>query len=106
MQRVSAPLQSPEERHSLTVEPTSMNPVSHVKMAVAPNVVWVPIFLPLAGMPRSPHEMTGGETGRGVVTQTGRGVAMQAGSSQADLHSDDRTCIAKERVETHDSTQR
>lgn len=37
--RVSVPLQSPDDRHSLTADPTSMKPASQVKMAVAPNVV-------------------------------------------------------------------
>ena len=55
---VSIPLQSPEDRHSLTAEPTSMKPASQVKMAVAPNVVWVPIFFPLGGGGSSPQEIT------------------------------------------------
>lgn len=37
--RVSVPLQRPDDRHSLTADPTSMKPGSQVKMAVAPNVV-------------------------------------------------------------------
>lgn len=36
---VSVPLQSPDDRHSLTADPTSMKPGSQVKMPVAPNVV-------------------------------------------------------------------
>jgi len=35
-----------------------MKPASQVKMAVALKLVWVPIFLPLVGDGRSPHEMT------------------------------------------------
>lgn len=57
-QRVSVPLHRPEDRHSLTVDPTSIYALSHVNMAVAPKEVWVPIFLPLGGVARSPHEMT------------------------------------------------
>lgn len=38
-QCVSVPLQSPDDRHSLTTDPTSMKPGSQVKIAVAPNVV-------------------------------------------------------------------
>lgn len=56
--RVSVPLHRPDDRHSLTVEPTSIKPASHVKMAVAPKVVCVPIFCPLAGVGRSPQEIT------------------------------------------------
>lgn len=57
-QRVSVPLQSPDDRHSLTADPTSMKPTSQVKMAVAPNEVWVPIFFPLVGDGSSPQEIT------------------------------------------------
>ncbi len=67
-QRVSVPLHRPEDRHSLTVDPTSIYPLSHVNMAVAPKEVWVPIFLPLGGVARSPHEMTA--EGRERVRQT------------------------------------
>lgn len=55
---VSVPLHSPDERHSLTAEPTSMNPKSHVKIAVDPYVIWVPILFPFGGTGSSPHEMT------------------------------------------------
>ena len=43
---VSTPLQSPLTPHSLTCDPTSVYPVLHMKIAVAPNVVRVPILLP------------------------------------------------------------
>jgi len=36
---VSIPLQSPEDRHSLTAEPTSMYPESQVNIAVDPYVI-------------------------------------------------------------------
>lgn len=57
-QRVSVPLQRPDARHSRTVEPIRMQPELQVKIAVAPKVVCVPIFLPLGGVGSSPHEMT------------------------------------------------
>lgn len=57
-QRVPVPLQSPDARHSRTVEPTRMQPELQVKIADAPKVVCVPIFFPLGGVGSSPHEMT------------------------------------------------
>lgn len=36
---VSIPLQSPDDRHSLTAEPTSMYPESQVNIAVDPYVI-------------------------------------------------------------------
>lgn len=63
-QRVSIPLQSPEARHSRTVEPTRMKPELQVKIAVAPKVICVPIFFPLGGVGSSPHEMTAGKGNR------------------------------------------
>jgi hypothetical protein len=71
--RVSLPLHRPEERHSLTAEPTSMKPVSQVKMAVALKLVWVPIFLPLVGDGSSPHEMTAEGTQRPERCRDGPG---------------------------------
>lgn len=54
----SVPLQSPLDKHSRTLEPTSVYPVLQEKMAVAPYTVSVPILLPFGGVPRSPQEMT------------------------------------------------
>lgn len=55
---VSIPLQSPDDRHSLTAEPTSMYPESQVNIAVDPYVIWVPILFPFGGVGSSPQEIT------------------------------------------------
>lgn len=55
---VSIPLQSPEDRHSLTADPTSMYPESQVNIAVDPYVIWVPILFPFGGVGSSPQEIT------------------------------------------------
>lgn len=55
---VSIPLQSPEDRHSLTAEPTSMYPESQVNIAVDPYVICVPILFPFGGVGSSPQEIT------------------------------------------------
>lgn len=57
-QRVSSPLQRPDRRHSRTAEPLKTYPGLQLKMADAPNVCWVPIFLPFGGVGRSPQEIT------------------------------------------------
>lgn len=62
--RVSVPLQRPDRRHSLTVDPVKTKPRLQLKMADAPKVVCVPIFFPLGGVGRSPQEMTARERKR------------------------------------------
>lgn len=63
-QRVSSPLQRPDRRHSRTVEPLKTYPGLQLKMDDAPNVCWVPIFLPFGGVGRSPQEITTVRCGR------------------------------------------
>lgn len=58
---VSAPLQRPFAKHSLTWEPTKVYPVLQVKIAVAPYTVKVPILFPFGGDGRPPQEITGEE---------------------------------------------